>query len=143
MTERKGFRWPLQISVTIKPLNERHFVTLAIIGLIILMLLMAREDPELWKVELFKTLLTAFSITGFLNMVTAFHFSATKGDEAKTDNTAKAFDAITATASAAGAPGDLKAAAVIAADKVADAAVVAADKVKVADAAPDDEVRRD
>lgn len=128
MTDRKGFRWPFQLNVTIKPLNERHFVTLAIIGLIILMLLMAREDPELWKVELFKTLLTAFSITGFLNMVTAFHFSATKGDEAKTDNTARAFEAITATASAGGT-GDSRQAATRAADEVAEAAGQKADEI--------------
>lgn len=129
MSTQKRPRWPVQLIVTIKPLEERHFVTLAIISIIVGMLMMARETPELWDVELFKTLLTAFALTGFLNMVVSFHFSANKGDETKSQNTAKAFDAITATAAAATVPGDAKQAAVEAADKVADAAVVAADKV--------------
>lgn len=128
MTQPKR-SFPIQLHVTLKPLEERHFVTLAIILLIVGMLMMAREDPELWKVELFKTLLTAFTITGFLNMVVSFHFSANKADEKKSDNTSAAFRAIEATAAAAGAPADIREAAVVAAEKVADAAVVAADKV--------------
>lgn len=122
-------KWPIVINITIKPLAERHFVTLAILMMILGMLLMVREDPELWEVELFKTLLTAVMVTGFLNMVLPFHFSSSQNDENKSANTAKAFDAITATAAAAGKPEDLKEAAAVAAEEVADAAVVAADKI--------------
>lgn len=128
--DKAGFHWQWpRLYLTIKPLEERHFVTLAIIAIIVGMLLMAREDPDLWEVELFKTLLTAFALTGFLNMVVSFHFSANKGDEKKSDNTSKAFEAISETARAAGAPADLREAATRAADEVAGAAVVAAEHV--------------
>lgn len=122
--EDKGVRRPqIKINLTIKPLAERHFVTLAIIGIIVGMLLMAREDPQLWEIELFKTLLTAFALTGFLNMVVSFHFSANKADEAKVENTNKAFEAITETAKTAAAAGvDAKEAAATAAAQTADAA---------------------
>lgn len=122
--EDKGSRWPvIKINLTIKPLAERHFVTLAIIGIIVGMLLMAREDPQLWEIELFKTLLTAFALTGFLNMVVSFHFSANKADEAKVENTSKAFEAITETAKTAAAAGvDAKEAAATAAAQTAEAA---------------------
>lgn len=62
------------------------------------MLFMANYDPTLWNVELFKTLITVIIVTGCVNMILAFHFSANKGDETKAENTGKAFDAITATA---------------------------------------------
>jgi hypothetical protein len=107
--------------LTIKPLEERHFVTLAVLLLIVGMLLMARENPELWEVELFKTLLTAVVITGFLNMILSYHFSANKTDAVKSENTAKAFEAIAATAQAATTP-DAKEAAARAAAQTADAA---------------------
>lgn len=109
--------FPIQLKLTIKPLEERHFVTLAIILLIVGMLMMAREDPELWKVELFKTLLTAFTITGFLNMVVSFHFSANKSDEKKVENTSRAFEAITETARRSGDLEDMKRAADLAEDE--------------------------
>lgn len=120
--EDRGFRFPVQIKVnlTIKPLGERHFISLAAILMIVGMLLMARENPELWEVELFKTLLTAITITGFLNMIMSFHFAANKTDEAKVENTAKAFDAISKTAQAVGS--DAKDAAAMAAAKTAEAA---------------------
>ena len=41
--------------------------------------------------------------TAIVNMILAFHFTANKGDEKKADNTAKAFEAITAAANAGGA----------------------------------------
>lgn len=78
--------------------SERHAVTTATFALAVGMLLMAREDPTLWDVELFKTLLTAIVITGILNMVLSFHYAANKGDEDKTANTGAAFRAIEATA---------------------------------------------
>lgn len=109
------------IALNIKPLEERHFVTLAIICIIVGMLMMAREDPKLWEVELFKTLLTAFALTGFLNMVVSFHFSANKGDEKKSENTAAAFEAIRETARTAA--GSVDQAAAEAAGRTADAAV--------------------
>lgn len=85
-------RWP----------GERAWVTIALSALIAGLLQMAADDPGLWDVELFKTLLTASVVTGALNMVLAFHFAANKSDETKSENTAKAFEAITATANANG-----------------------------------------
>jgi hypothetical protein len=129
--DKAGFhwRWP-NIYITIKPLEERHFVTLAIIGIIVGMMWMARENPELWEVELFKTLLTAFALTGFLNMVVSFHFSANKADEKKVENTSKAFEAITETAKTAAAAGvDAKEAAAQAAEQTADAATAEAEAI--------------
>lgn len=76
--------------------KERAWVVLLLALLIGSMLKMADNDPSLWKVELFKTLLTAAIITGALNMVLAFHFTANKEDEAKTENTREAFKAISA-----------------------------------------------
>lgn len=84
--------------------TERQWVTIGLFGLAVLMLLMAREDPKLWEIKLFEILFQAVLLTGLLNMVTAFHFAANKADEVKADNTAKAFDAITATANATGNP---------------------------------------
>ena len=131
--EDRGSRFPVQIKVnlTIKPLGERHFISLAAILMIVGMLLMARENPELWEVELFKTLLTAITITGFLNMIMSFHFAANKADEAKVENTAKAFDAISKTAQAAGS--DAKDAAAMAAAKTAEAASDEAEKFQSGD----------
>lgn len=100
--DRPGFRWPFQFNITIKPLQERHFVTLAVFLLAAGMFLMARENPDLWDVELFKILIQAVIISGIIGSILSFHFSANKGDEAKADNTAKAFEAIRATASVAG-----------------------------------------
>lgn len=128
--EDKGFRWPvITINIDIKPLGERQAVTLGIWLLASGLLLMAREDPKVWDIELFKIILQAVIISGIIGSIVAFHFAANKGDETKSENTAKAFDAIAATAAASGAPSDLKQAATDAADKVADAAVDAADKV--------------
>jgi hypothetical protein len=87
-------RWP----------NERGWVIILLAWLIAGLLSMAKQNPELWQVELFKTLLTATVITGALNMILAFFFAANKNDETKSENTRAAFDAITATANASGAP---------------------------------------
>lgn len=108
-------RWP----------SERAWVTIALVALIWGLLQMAADNPGLWDVELFKTLLTASVVTGALNMVLAFHFTANKADEQKTENTARAFEAITAAAQASG--GD---AAAQAADQVADAAADEASAIK-------------
>lgn len=88
---RLGPGWP----------SERQWVTFSLFALTGGMLLMARENPELWNVKLFEFVLQAIAITGVLNMVVAFHFAANKGDEQKAANTAKAFDAISAAAKAA------------------------------------------
>lgn len=109
-------RWP----------NERSFVTILLAVLTAGLLQMAHERPELWDVEVFKVIVQAVVLTGVLNMVLAFHFAANKGDEAKSENTAKAFEAITATAQASGIEG----AAVQAADQVADAAAEEAAHIK-------------
>ncbi|RZK45220.1 MAG: hypothetical protein EOO61_00760 [Hymenobacter sp.] len=67
---------------------------------------MAVQNPALWEVEVFKVIIQAITLTGLLNMVVAFHFAANKNDETKSENTAKAFDAITATANNAGGTTD-------------------------------------
>jgi hypothetical protein len=112
-------------------LNERQGVTVATFAFATGLLLMAREDPALWEVELFKTLLTAVVVTGILNMILSFHYAANKGDETKAENTGKAFDAITAAASAT--PAVAGGSASEAADQVAVAAMDKADEI--ADAA--------
>lgn len=93
-------RWP----------SERAWVTIALSVLIASLLQMAADDPNLWNVELFKTLLTAAVITGALNMVLAFHFTANKDDATKAENTGKMADAMKAVAEAgdrpSGNPGD-------------------------------------
>lgn len=93
-----GITW----SQRLKGPTERQAVTLGIFTLAGAMLLMAREDPKLWDIKLFEILVQGVILTGLLSMVLAFHFAANKADEAKADNTGKAFEAITATANAAG-----------------------------------------
>ena len=77
-----------------------------------------RADPKLWEVEVFKVIIQAVVLTGLLNMVLAFHFTSNKGSEIARENTAKAFEAITAAANASSAPDG----AVAGAQAVADAA---------------------
>lgn len=84
--------------------SERQWVTIGLFGLSVGMGLMAMAQPKLWEVDTFKTILQAIVITGLLNMVSAFHFSANKGDEVKSENTRAAFEAITATANAGTPP---------------------------------------
>lgn len=86
--------------------KERQIISFAVIALVVMMLWMAKEDKALWDVELFKLLLQALAITGLINMVLGFHFSATTKDEKATENTGRAFAAIEATANAAGATSD-------------------------------------
>jgi hypothetical protein len=121
---------PVIIHIHMPP--ERGVVTFAVFALAVGMLFMAREDPKLWDIELFKIILQAVIISGILNMVLAFHFTANKADEAKTENTAKAFEAIgavAANATAQQASSDANVAAGQAADKVADAAVEQANAI--------------
>ncbi len=141
---KSSWRWPvITVVLNIKPLGERQAVTLGIWALAVGLLLMAREDPKLWDIELFKIILQAVIISGIIGSIIAFHFSANKVDETKIDNTAKAFEAIKATATAAGAPEDLKKAAVIAADKVVDAAAIAADKISKPEESLEDLIAKD
>lgn len=111
-------RWP----------SERAWVTIATFILAASLLKMAEVHHELWNVELFKTLLTLVIGTAIVNMILAFHFTANKSDERKADNTAKAFEAITATANAGNS--DLPEPAAAAAQDVADAAQNEADSKK-------------
>lgn len=83
--------------------SERQWVTIATFALAGSMLKMAEVHRELWNVELFKTLLTLVIGTAIVNMILAFHFTANKSDETKSENTGKAFEAITATANAGSA----------------------------------------
>jgi uncharacterized protein YacL len=74
-----------------------------------MMIIMARNDATLWAIELFKTLITVVIVTGCINMILAFYFTANKADETRAvldekraDNTKTAFEAITAAANASG-----------------------------------------
>lgn len=87
--------------------TERQGVTIGMFALTLVMLAMVRETPGLWDVKLFEVVFQAVVLTGLLNMILAFHFAANKSDEAKADNTGKAFDALKAQAEAA-APADVK-----------------------------------
>ena len=89
--------------------SEKQLVMLTTFGMGFMMLIMAVADGSLWNVELFKTLITVVIVTGCVNMILAFYFTANKNDEdravvdaQRVDNTAKAFEAITATAQASG-----------------------------------------
>ena len=82
--------------------SEREWVTIAMFALDLLLLAMAYSNPGLWGVEVFKVIIQAVTLTGLLNMILAFHFTSNKIDEMKSDNTGKAFEAITATAQAGG-----------------------------------------
>ncbi len=84
--------------------SERQWVTIGMFALLAALLGMAASDPKLWEVEVFKVIIQAVALTGLLNMILAFHFAANKSDETKSENTAKAFDAITATANAGQPP---------------------------------------
>lgn len=81
-----------------RPMNERQWVTLGTFVLAIVMLFMPVFQPGLWREELFKTLITVVVVTGLVNMVLAFHYTANKSDEGRMVNTGKAFDAIKAQA---------------------------------------------
>jgi len=121
MTETpKKTKRVFDVNINLTPIAERHAVTAAVFGLAGALLLMAREDPKLWDIELFKIILQAVIISGIFGAIVAFHFSANKGDETKSENTAKAFDAIKAAATSV--PADVHEAATKAADQVAGAA---------------------
>lgn len=87
-------------------LTERAWVTILLAVLIGSLLKMADHNPGLWQIELFKTLLTASVITGALNMVLAFHFTANKSDETKTQNTSDAFKTMRTIAENSGVSSD-------------------------------------
>lgn len=70
-------RWP----------TERGWVTILTFVLAGSMLKMAEVNDDLWNVELFKTLLTLVVGTAIVNMILAFHFTANKRDEDKSQNT--------------------------------------------------------
>ncbi|MGK2908560.1 MAG: hypothetical protein ACSLE1_01950 [Sphingobium sp.] len=90
--------------------SERQWVTTGMFALTALMLLMARENEKLWEQKLFEVAFQAVVLTGLLNLILAFHFSANKGDEAKVENTGKMADAMRAVAEnnavPTGLPGD-------------------------------------
>lgn len=72
--------------------TERQWVTIGLFSIVLIMLQMGVNNPKLWEVKLFEILIQGFALTGLLNMVSAFHFSANKGDETRAENTGKAFD---------------------------------------------------
>ncbi len=104
-----------------------------------MMIIMARNDAALWNVELFKTLITVVIVTGCVNMILAFYFTANKQeddrvaldqervaldagrvalDRAHADTTAKAIDlAITTATGTSSGDGLLKEGDVVALEK--------------------------
>ena len=72
--------------------NERQVVTGSTFFLGVMMLVMAFIQPSLWTIELFKVILQAVIVSGFIQTILAFHFAANKTDEAKTENSSKAFE---------------------------------------------------
>lgn len=119
-------KWPVTLKLTLKPLNERQAVTFAIFLLAAGMFMMARENPDLWDIELFKIILQAVVISGIIGSIIAFHFAANKSDEVKANNTAKAFDAIAAVTASAPPVADVVG---DAAHEVAEAAVTKAGEI--------------
>lgn len=110
--------------------GERQMIVYINVGLIGIMLNMAHNDAKLWDVEVFKVILQALALTGFLNMAMAFFFAANKSDEIKADNSGKFADAMkeqAITARVAVADGS---AASVAADAVVEAAQDQADQIK-------------
>ena len=110
--------------------SERGWIIILLASLVVGLLVMAIIDPTLWQVELFKTLLTAAVITGFLNMVLPFHFTANKSDETKAENTGKMADAMKEQAITARSSNEPSVAASHAADAVVEAAQQEADNIK-------------
>jgi hypothetical protein len=80
--------------------SEKQLVMLTTFGMGASMLAMAGYQPSLWDVELFKTLITVVIVTGCINMILAFYFTANKSDEKRIENTGAAFQAISDTANA-------------------------------------------
>lgn len=83
--------------------NERGWVTFGLFAILAVLLQMSVSNPALWEVEVYKVIIQAVALTGILNMIVAFFFTANKGDEERVANTGKALDAITATANATAA----------------------------------------
>ena len=81
-----------------KDLTERHWITIGIFVLVFFMLGMTIHNPALWEVKLFEVAFQAIVLTGLLNLILAFHFSANKGGETARENAGKALEAITAVA---------------------------------------------
>jgi hypothetical protein len=100
-------------------LTERHWVTIGIFSLTFFMLGMTIQNPKLWEIKLFEVVFQAVVLTGLLNLILAFHFSANKGSEVARENTGKLADAFKAAATAGGNATD---AAAEGASAVADAA---------------------
>jgi hypothetical protein len=74
--------------------SERQVITYMNVALIWIMLRMARENGTLWDIELFKVILQALALTGFLNMAMAFFFAANRSDEQRSANTTKLVDTV-------------------------------------------------
>lgn len=120
------WEWP-HVHVTIIPLQERHFVTLAIFMLAAGMLMMARENPDLWEIDLFTIILQAVVISGIIGSILAFHFAANKKDVVEVEAAERAAElaAVQRRQPTVDIPPD----AAQAADQVADAAAAEADRI--------------
>lgn len=72
--------------------TERQLVALGTFLLLWDLLNMAFKSPELWDVEVFKVIIQAVALTGLLNMILAFHFTANKSSEQKDENLSRALE---------------------------------------------------
>lgn len=59
--------------------SERAWIGIGIFSLTIMILWMIKQDPSLRNDEFFKTIATAIIITGFINGVISWAYSATQG----------------------------------------------------------------
>ena len=112
--------------------SQRMFLAISLVSafvVCIIILFFRKIPPEN------KDLITYMigQLSGMATMAMGYYFVNKVGqdaaDDKKSENTGKMADAIVAAAQAGGTPADLKQAASVAAEKVADAAVVAADKI--------------
>lgn len=72
--------------------NERQLVSGTTVAFAVFLILLGKTDHALWNNEFYKLIVQAVVVTGFVNMILAYHFSAKHGDETKDANTSKALD---------------------------------------------------
>lgn len=84
----------------IHAITERRWIIVWIVAMWFTLTVMANRQPSLWDQDAFVTVYQAITITGVLNMILAFYFAANQNQSAATENTGKAFEAITESARA-------------------------------------------
>jgi hypothetical protein len=74
--------------------SERQAVTVGLFGFAVYLIQAGVTNPNLWNAEFYKFITAAVIVTGLVNMLLAFHFSANLSDDQKTANSGMAFEAI-------------------------------------------------